>query len=95
MKEHRRYYNSFWEDAAMEKGKMILFPKEVKKGDVLEINTLEQLRDLDENSDQLNSELLDIIASQFLAPSKNSVILYPFSFDIYRTGSQIPFGPIT
>ena len=31
MKEHRRYYNSFWEDAAMEKGKMILFPKEVKK----------------------------------------------------------------
>lgn len=54
MKEHRRYYNSFWEDAAMEKGKMILFPKEVKKGDVLEINTLEQLRDLDENSDQLN-----------------------------------------
>ena len=33
MKEHRRYYNSFWEDAAMEKGKMILFPKEVKNGD--------------------------------------------------------------
>ncbi len=62
MKEHRRYYNSFWEDAAMEKGKMILFPKRSKKGDVLEINTLEQLRDLDENSDQLNSELLDIIA---------------------------------
>ena len=26
MKEHRRYYNSFWEDAAMEKGKMILNP---------------------------------------------------------------------
>ena len=31
-----------------------LLKKEVKKGDVLEINTLEQLRDLDENSDQMN-----------------------------------------
>ena len=77
MKEHRRYYNSFWEDAAMEKGKMILFPKEVKKGDVLEINTLEQLRDLDENSDQLNSELLDIIAETLSCEQKEITEIEP------------------
>ena len=76
MKEHRRYYNSFWEDAAMEKGKMILFRRS-KKGDVLEINTLEQLRDLDENSDQLNSELLDIIAETLSCEQKEITEIEP------------------
>lgn len=77
MTEHRRYYNSFWEDAAMEKGKMILFPKEIKKNTVFEINTLEELRDLDENSNQLNSELLDIIAETLSCKLKEIVEIEP------------------
>lgn len=77
MVAHRRYYNSFWEDAAMEKGKMILFPKEVKSGEVLEINTLEQLRDLDENSNQLNSELLNIIAKSLACELKDITEIEP------------------
>ena len=59
---HRKYEHSFWEDAAMENGKMMFLPKEVSEDDVVEINTLEELRNLDETSNHLNSELLQIAA---------------------------------
>ena len=41
--------------------KMILYPNEVGREDVFEINTLEQLRDLDGNSNQLNSSAIGTI----------------------------------
>jgi len=62
MKNNRRFAQAFWEETAVKEGKMVLLPRLVPKEQVREINTLEELRELDENSDQLNSELLDIIA---------------------------------
>lgn len=61
MIKQKKYHHSFWEDAAMLQDKMILAPRETKKGAVYEINTLEQLRDLDENSNQLNSCAIETI----------------------------------
>lgn len=58
----KKYYHSFWEEAAIQNNKMIFAPKLVSSMEVFEINTLEELRELDENSNQLNSDLLDIIA---------------------------------
>lgn len=62
-KDNRRYYQSFWEEVAFCKEKMLFSPKEVKAGDVSEINTFEELRELDQNSNQLNSDVLEIIMS--------------------------------
>lgn len=61
MLSNKSFTHSFWEDAAVEGNKMILFPWEAAKEDVFEINTLEQLRDLDSNSNQLNSEAIETI----------------------------------
>ena len=63
MLESRKYDHSFWEEAAVQNHKMIFYPKVVSSENVYEVNTLEELRDLDDNSNQLNSELLDIIAN--------------------------------
>lgn len=66
------FKNAFWEEAVVENGKMLLFPKEVTKDSVFEINTLEELRSLDENSDQLHSDIISLIA-QKLHCSENEV----------------------
>lgn len=58
----KKYYHAFWEEAIIEREKVLLYPKLVSSKEVFEINTLEQLRELDEKSNQLNSEILDIIA---------------------------------
>lgn len=55
------YDNAFWEEALYEKQKMFVYARVIKEQDVVEINTYEQLRDLDENSKQLKSEVLDEI----------------------------------
>ena len=60
----KRYFHSFWEEAALLNHKMIFYPKEVSAEDVYEINTLEELRELDGNSEHLNSEILNIIVKQ-------------------------------
>lgn len=57
----KSFYHSFWEEAAVEGNKMTLFPNEASQEDVFEINTLEQLRDLDGNSNQLNSTAIETI----------------------------------
>lgn len=56
------YDNSFWEECLYAGDKMILSAREVLSQDVVEINTYEQLRELDENSNQLKSDAIDIIA---------------------------------
>lgn len=58
----RKYYHAFWEEAATEGNKMIFFPKIISDEEVFEINTYEELREIDEESNQLNSNLLQIIA---------------------------------
>lgn len=51
----------FWEEALLEGGKFMLFANLVKAEDAVEINTYEELRDLDRNSNQLHSEAINVI----------------------------------
>lgn len=57
----REYWQSFWEDALVWDGKMHIRPREVQGSLVCEINTLEELRELDHHSSQLNSDILALI----------------------------------
>ena len=58
----KRYEESFWEEALYDKDRMIVNAKVVHSSEVVEINTYEQLRDLDDNSNQLQSDAIDIIS---------------------------------
>lgn len=58
----RNYKNSFWEEVLLEKDKMILQARVVHAADVVEINTYEQLKDLDEDSEHLNDDSITTIA---------------------------------
>lgn len=63
MNASKRYWQSFWEDAVMKSGKMKLAARVVSHEDYFEINTYEQLRDLDKHSGQLESDILELIAA--------------------------------
>lgn len=54
--------NIFWEDALYQGDKMIVYAKVIHHSEIAEINTYEQLRELDSNSNQLKSETIDIAA---------------------------------
>lgn len=54
--------HAFWEEACMQKGKMLLASRLVSSQKVFEINTYEDLREADEDSRQLKSEVLSTIA---------------------------------
>ena len=58
----QRYDGAFWEEALYYKDKMILAAKEVSAADYVEINTYEQLRELDSNSNQLKSDAIETAA---------------------------------
>ncbi len=60
-----KYDEDFWETALYENGKMMISARIVHASKVVEINTYEQLRELDGASNQLQSELLDVIAEIF------------------------------
>ena len=55
----------FWEEALYENGRMIIPAKVAGAEEAVEINTYEQLRELDSGSGQLQSEVLDVIAGVF------------------------------
>ena len=57
-----RYNGSFWEEALYEKDRMIIQARVVHATEVVEIDTYEQLRELDSNSNQLQSEALETIS---------------------------------
>lgn len=57
----RKYDDAFWEEALCDKKEYIVPAKVVSAKDVIEINTYEQLRDLDGQSNQLQSDAIDII----------------------------------
>ena len=66
----RGYEGAFWEEALYEyrrgeKSRMSVPARVVPDADAVEINTYEQLRDLDHGSSQLRSEVLDVIAQVF------------------------------
>ena len=69
----RGYIHTFWEEAAMKDGKMILKPREASQNLVYEINTLEELRDLDEDSNQLNSEIIFLISEVLSCETKEII----------------------
>lgn len=54
--------NDFWEIVLYKNGKMTIPANMVHSSDVVEINTYEQLRDLDADSNHLKSDVLDVIA---------------------------------
>lgn len=58
---NQRYDGSFWEEALYEKGKMIVQARVAHSADVVEINTYEQLRDLDSDSNQLKTDAIQVI----------------------------------
>ena len=73
MIEKGKNSHAFWEDAAVMDNKLLFWAKEVGAKQVFEINTLEQLRELDKNSNQLDTELFDII-SDTLKCNKNEIV---------------------
>ena len=60
-----RYENAFWEEALYRGDRMSVISRVVSHKAVIEVNTYEQLRDLDSDSDQLRSEEISTIAAVF------------------------------
>lgn len=58
-------YNEFWETALFEKSPIEVSAKVVKSNEVVEINSYEQLRDLDCYSTELQNDSISIICSVF------------------------------
>lgn len=59
------YDDKFWEEALYTEDRMSVRARVVHAADVVEINTYEQLRDLDSDSNQLKSDALQAISSHF------------------------------
>lgn len=67
--EKSHYNDSFWEETLInQNNKLIIAPKLNLKNKVVEINTYEDLRELDQNSRNLESNLLNLIAEIFECP---------------------------
>lgn len=58
---NQRYDGSFWEEALYHKDRMMVTARVVHSTDVVEINTYEQLRELDSDSNQLKTDAIQII----------------------------------
>lgn len=61
----KQYNDAFWEKVLYEKDRMIVPAKVVHASDFVEINTYEQLRELDEESNHLKSDAIDVIVKIF------------------------------
>lgn len=70
---NNQYDDAFWEEALYDKGKMIVQAKVMHSADVVEINTYEQLRDLDSDSNQLKSDAISVI-SKTLGVGKDEIV---------------------
>ena len=68
-----KYDDEFWEIALYKDDKMIIPAKVVHASNIVEINTYEQLRELDGESNHLRSNELDIIAREFGVDSEEIV----------------------
>ena len=63
--EDRRYDDAFWEECLWSGDKMITQARVVSTQAIVEINTFEQLRELDQDSSNLQTEVLQILADAF------------------------------
>lgn len=68
-----KHNEDFWEVTLYDKDKMIVSSRVVHSSDVVEINTYEQLRELDGDSNHLKSDALDVIAGIFNTKLENIV----------------------
>ena len=59
--EYNKYNHSFWEEALFDKDKMFISAKILSNDDYIEINSYEQLREIDNKSDSLRSDVIEII----------------------------------
>ena len=62
--QNEEYDNCFWEEALFEDNKMIVKPKIVDNDEVYEINTYEELRQIDSKSQSLNNEIITLISKE-------------------------------
>lgn len=59
-----KYDNKFWEETLYGGDRMLVQARVVHASDIVEVNTYEQLRDLDSDSNQLKSDALKVISLQ-------------------------------
>ena len=71
--KNKKYDNAFWEETLIDGDKMIAQARVVHASDVVEINTYEQLRELDEESNHLKSDSISII-ERVLKVNKKEII---------------------
>lgn len=64
---NHQYDGAFWEQALYRRDRMMIAARVVHSSDVLEINTYEQLRDLDSDSNQLKNDSIRIICQALQA----------------------------
>ncbi|OUC51548.1 choline kinase [Eggerthia catenaformis] len=69
--ESNEYEQDFWEKTLVNHDKYLVYAKVVDHLKYVEINTYEQLRELDENSNQLNTEAISIIKESLHAEDKD------------------------
>ncbi|MCQ2512970.1 MAG: phosphocholine cytidylyltransferase/choline kinase family protein [Lachnospiraceae bacterium] len=69
----KKYDNAFWEETLYRQDKMIVSPNMVNSDVFIEINTYEQLRELDSGSNHLKSEAVDIAAKTLGVETKDIV----------------------
>lgn len=58
----RKYDDSYWEGVLYQNGHMTVYPRIVAPSGIVEINTYEQLRELDSSSGQLRSDAITVAA---------------------------------
>ncbi len=64
--------NLFWEEALFnEQQKMIIYARVYKSDEVVEINTYEQLREIDDNSNNLDTSIISLIAKELRVETKD------------------------
>lgn len=61
MAGQKAYDHAFWEQALFNRKRMLIEPREMQRDEVYEINTYEELRELDSNSGQLQSDVIHLI----------------------------------
>lgn len=71
--QNRKYDSSFWEKALYNKDRMIVVARVVHLTDVVEINTYEQLRELDNASNQLKTDTIQVICREFGVKSEEII----------------------
>ena len=60
-----KYYHSYWEEILFNKNKMIIYGRKYNNNKVYEINTFEDLRNIDSISSSLENESINLIADIF------------------------------